>query len=291
MTWFENSRARISLRAAAVGLLALALAGGDLWAATELTADQAKALQTARSYALAYTNRLPNFICSQVTERTRFAQQISASIVGRGAAAGWIPLAGTAGTDDHIVERLTFFNHQENYEVVTVNDHAARGVKHLDLGGAMSEGEFGTALGEIFAPSTGTDFTWHGMDSIRGRSAYVFSYRVPKEFGIMVGGTKQDQAQVSYQGLAYVDAVNGEVLRITTTLDLPAGFSIDVAERSVDYKPVTIAGSSYTLPWHSVMQIESAGMIFVNKIEFKDYRVFRAESKIHYDDGTVETPR
>ena len=276
----------ISLRAAGVGLLALAMAHGELRAATPLSAEQAQVLEAARMYALAYTNRLPNFICTQITERTRMAPMPSASIVGRGPGTNWIAQANAAGAPDRIVERLTFINHQENYEVVSINDRPAPGVKHLDLGGAMSEGEFGTALGQIFQYGSGTVFSWHGMGTVRGKSAYVFEYLVPEDTGIMVSGTKQDQAQVAYHGLVYADATTREVLEITTTLDLPSGFSVEFAERSVDYRSVTIAGSSYTLPWHSEMRLESGGTMYVNKLEFKDYRMFKAESKIHYDDGT-----
>jgi len=270
--------------AAVVGLLAVAVAQAGVCAGPPLTPEQAQALDGARQYALAYTNRLPDFICTQTTTRTRSTPLTASAIVGRGGGTGWIPPWGPGAGSDKIVERLAFLNHSENYEVVSINDHTVKGMDHLALGGATSTGEFGTALGEIFEADSRAEFSWHTTTSLRGHRVEVFDFAIPKDGGIMVRGSGPGEvAQVPYGGQVFVDESSHEVVRIAYTLDLPPGFSINFASRSVDYDPVTIAGKRYTLPSRSDVRMESNGSTYVNKIEFREYRKFETESTIHYE--------
>ena len=108
---------------------------------------------------------------------------------------------------------------------------------------------------------------------------------MPRETGIEVRDAKRDaDVLVGYAGFVFVDPDTQEVLRMTSTLDLPRGLSITDAERSVDYEPVIIADKKYTLPVRSEVILENEDFRYVNRIEFKDYRKFGAESTIHYDD-------
>ena len=93
------------VRAAAVGLMGLAMAQAGLCAGPALTPEQAQTLAAARQYALAYTNWLPDFICTQYTLRTRTTQLTASAIAPRGGA-NWIPPWGPGAGNDKIVERL-----------------------------------------------------------------------------------------------------------------------------------------------------------------------------------------
>jgi hypothetical protein len=276
------------MRAAGVGLIVVACAGAGMCAAVELTPDQAQVLAAARTFALGYTDKLPNFICSQITTRASFNEKLPANIVGHGNAGPRFQQPINMGEGDRIVERLTYFNQEEKYEVVSIDGKPAPKADHLQLTGAISVGEFGTALRDIFRTSTGTEFDWHGVASIRGRHVYVYDFKVPKDSGIEVRDQiRNADLAVGYSGLVYVDAATGEVLRMTSSLDLPTGLSIVAAERSVDYEPVTIADKKYTLPVRSEVMLENDDSRYVNKIEFKDYRKFGAESIIHYGDSVA----
>ncbi len=271
------------VRAAAVGLMGLAMAQAGLCAGPALTPEQAQTLAAARQYALAYTNWLPDFICTQYTLRTRTTQLTASAIAPRGGA-NWIPPWGPGAGNDKIVERLTYFNHRENYEVVSINDRPVKGVDHMALGGAMSSGEFGTALSEIFEGDSKAEFSWHAKMTVRGHQTEVFDFEIPKDGGIMVRSTGPGEvAQVGYRGQVFVDESSREVVRIAYTLDLPPGFTINFAQRSVDYEPVKIVGKSYMLPWRSNVRMESGSSTYVNSIEFKEYRKFETESTIHYE--------
>ena len=63
---------------------------------------------------------------------------------------------------DKIAERLSYFEHQEDYKVISVNGTPVTNRKHEQLGGATSSGEFGTMLYEIFSPESRPSFNGSG---------------------------------------------------------------------------------------------------------------------------------
>jgi len=56
-----------------------------------------------------------------------------------------------------------------------------------------------------------------------------------------------------------------------------------MAAIAADYRPVEIAGTSYSLPSHTEVRIKDNARLYVNEIEFRNYHKFVAESTIHYD--------
>jgi hypothetical protein len=244
---------------------------------SELPPDQARILEQVRTSALAYSQRLPDFICTQITHRETST------------AADW---AGTVRAGDSasvIEERLTFIGQKENYQVVAVNGRKADGLDRTEFYGAMSAGEFGSTLEEIFNPQSETSFSWIKMAKINGRYAYVFGFQVPAANGATVTHREtSQQIVVGFKGEIAVDAEKLEVLRINSVLELPKSFPIRASELTVQYQPVEIAGKPYMLPVHSEVRVRDTAHLFVNKIDFKNYRKFAVESTIHYND---EAPR
>ena len=89
-----------------------------------------------RQNSLKYTKNLPDYICTQITRRHIDYGQ------------GW----RDAGM---ILEELSFFEQTENYKVLMVNGVViTRYLKHDQLGGATSSGEFGGILQTIFSRQT-----------------------------------------------------------------------------------------------------------------------------------------
>jgi hypothetical protein len=275
-----------SLATAPSAILPVALVAplGYAASSSQLTADQAKILESARESALAYTQRLPNFICTQVTHRDAAGLSHSgagnATVTGTGIAP---VLAFSPDSSDVIEERLTYFAQKEHYEAITINGKKATGVGHLDNQGAISAGEFGSGLHDIFDPQSHTEFSWGRTEKMRGRTVYIFAFHVPKESGAVVTYPKPDQQiVVPYAGLVFIDADTRDVMRTTSRLELPAKFPIQMAERMVDYIPAAIAGRTYNLPSHSEVRMQDGSYLYSNKIDFKNYQKFTAESTIHY---------
>jgi hypothetical protein len=267
--------------AAMLALVFVALRGNAVEPA-KLSADQTKVLESARAAALLYRAQLPDFICTQVTHRNTASKSLGAmgaGMVSRNA--GAIP-TGPDSSSDVIEEQLTYAGREENYEVISVDGRRVKGMTHMQLqGGAISGGEFGSVLAQIFEPSSHTTFTWDRAANLRGRHIYVFGFRVPREAGTTVAdGRTKNQTVVSFSGQVSIDPETLEVIEITTKHDMPPGFPIQVFERRVEYAPQQIAGKIYILPAQSVIHMEDGTRIYVNRIDFKNYHRFTSESTI-----------
>ncbi len=265
----------VSRIAAALPLLVTMSAG--VGASSELTPDQARILAMVRTSALAYSERLPDFICTQVTHRETST------------AADWAGTVRAAGSTNVIEERLTFIGQKENYQVVSVDGRKANGLDRTEFYGAMSAGEFGSTLREIFDPQSETSFSWIKTTKLNGRDAYVLGFQVPAANGATVTHRETNQQIVAgFRGEIAVDEEKLEVLRIHSVLDLPKNFPVQASELTVSYQPVEIAGKPYMLPVHSEVRVRDTAHLFVNKIDFKNYRKFTVESTIHYGDETPQ---
>src|ERR1035438_7115312 len=126
--------------------------------------EQAKLLESARHYALNYTRGLPDFIC---LEQNRRYEDTTAMYAWR--------------LVDVLAARLSFFNRQEQYQLVSQNGHAVKDVSYASLEGAGSMGDFGSAMYNIFDPASHATFVWKRWTNLRGRLAQVFEYRIGLE--------------------------------------------------------------------------------------------------------------
>lgn len=260
-------------RAIAAGLLVLAAARSGLAANSDLTTDQERVLETVRASALAYSNRLPNFICTQITHReTRIFGDYDGSV-------------RTGATTDVIEERLTYYGQQEGYQVISVNGRAAAGLDRMDFSGTISAGEFGSALREIFDPESQTSFSGMKTAKVDGRNAYVLGFHVPQENGAHVVYRQMGQSvTVAYGGEIVVDEQTLEVLRIHSVLEMPKDSPIREGELTVKYKPVKIGERVYMLPHRSEVRVKDLAHGYENEIDFKKYQKFTSESKIYYEE-------
>lgn len=257
---------------------------------SQLSSDQAKVLESARAAAMKYTHELPDFICTQITQRAitkSLDGNLGTGISGRSSITAMAN--STRFASDLIEEQLTYVGGQESYEVLTVNGKKAKGVDHMQLQGAMSEGEFGSMLVEVFDPGSQTAFNWSHATSVHGRRVWVYDFRVPKESGTSVIAKDSDkEITVATSGQVFIDPETSEVLQISEKLDLPGNFPIKVAQRNIEFAPREIAGKNYSLPIHSTVHLEDAAHYYDNKIEFKNYHRFASESTIHF--GNQDSP-
>jgi len=249
----------------------------------QLSPDQSSVLESTRASALKFAEHLPDFICTQVTHRRIIGQ--GQLVTGASGSGGGVPQGGSrVDADDVIEERLTYIGGNEKYEVLKVNGRRANGIDHMKLQGMITTGEFGTALHEIFDPDSHTTFSWDRKEYIDGQEVYVYAFHVPQEHGWEV--VTQDpggKLAAPYSGRIYVDPQAFTVLRVTSALEFPRGFSILHSERMIEYKQVTIANKEYLLPSHSEVRAEDRLQSYVNEVDFKDYHKFGAESTVHYE--------
>ncbi|MCX6589920.1 MAG: hypothetical protein NTZ56_00195 [Acidobacteria bacterium] len=243
--------------------------------------EQDNVLAQVRQYALAYDQRLPDFICAQVTRR--FYDPTGMEF-WRGS--------------DTITAKLTYFQNKEEKKVLFING-SYQDIDYEKLGGATSTGEFGSLLKEVFEPASHATFAWERWATLRGHRMYVFSYRVPREFSkwkLLYERSLEDVP--GYTGLIYVDKETSQVMRVTLeATDITLSFPIQAASTKLDYDYASISERQYLLPLRAEIRMRSGKNLIKNEVEFRMYRKFGTETNITFDtpdalsaDQTEEKP-
>ncbi len=233
--------------------------------------EQKRILAEITENARNYSQNLPNFICLQVTRR----------------------YGDNSGLEnyrliDTIAERLSYFEQKEDYKVVSVNGiPTTGGLKHEQLQGATSSGEFGSMLRDIFAAETETDFGWERWATLRGRRMYVFNFRVRQlnsKYTIYADSVKRTVV-AAYHGLIYADRETGMVMRIKMECEgLPLDFPIQTVDLDMNYDFTKISGQSFLLPLKSEIHSREGKFLVKNEVEFRLYNRFGTESNIQFGD-------
>ena len=229
--------------------------------------QQANVLQQVREYAMDYSKRLPNFICTQVTRR----------YVDPSGLEFW-------QRQDVVTAKLSYFEQKEDYKVVLVNNQMVSTTPER-LGGATSSGEFGSMLRELFAPSTQAHFEWERWATLRGKRMHVFSYHVPQATSRWhITYDRSQEIVPAYRGLVYVDRDALSIMRLTAEAeDLPASFPVQQAHTTLDYEFMPISGTEYVLPLKAAVRMRSGKVLIKNEVEFRMYNRFGAEATITYE--------
>jgi len=241
--------------------------------------EQKRILAEITQNALNYTKSLPNFICMQVTRR----------------------YVDTSGMDnyrlyDTVAEKLSYFEQHEDYKVVSHNNvPVTTSLKHEQLDGATSSGEFGSMLAEIFNPESQTTFDWERWATLRGRRMYVFSYRVPQstsKYSIRHGrGSDARTIITGYHGLIYADRDTYMVMRIKLEAEhLPPDFPIQSVDLDLNYDLTKISGQEFLLPMKSELHSREGKVLVKNETEFRLYNRFGADTTIQFGETPEALP-
>jgi hypothetical protein len=231
--------------------------------------QQAAIVENVRQKGTQFIHDLPNFVCAQETLRER-------------------DLSGTGQewkTIDTIVEQVSFFDHREKYEVVSVNGKPAGKLSHDKLKNFRSSGEFGGFLGAIFKPKAQAELRWDRREAIGARPVDVIAYRVAQnrsETKVTRGSRK---IIVAHHGWLYADTESGSVLRLVIVDEMPADFPIRALTLEVEHGLVDIAGQPYLLPLKSQLLVRYDKVLERSTIAFTRYRKFGAEAQIQFGDA------
>lgn len=234
-------------------------------------AEQKAVIKTAREYALAYTNQLPDFLCTQVTRRYYDPSGMEF----------W-------HLSDTITARLSYTENREDYKIVLINNRPAD-TEMEALDGATSTGEFGSMMRELFDPATQADFKWERWATLRGRRAQVYSYRVAKDRSKWhVNYQRIEDIVPAYHGLVYIDNDTSVIVRLTFDADLPPSFPVQQAGTVLDYDYAQIGDQPHLLPLKAVVRMREGRLLVRNDVEFRMYRKFSADAVLKFDAETPE---
>ena len=235
--------------------------------------EQAKLLESARHYALNYTRGLPDFIC---LEQNRRYEDTTAMYAWR--------------LVDVLAARLSFFNRQEQYQLVSQNGHAVKDGSYASLEGAGSMGDFGSAMYNIFDPASHATFVWKRWTNLRGRLAQVFEYRIGLESSKYViewgeRGSKVEKVKVAYRGSIFVDSDLNMIVRIDQEpVNIPPSFPIRQAQETLDYDFTTVGDREFFLPLVATLEMHARGDVWAKNVkEFRLYQKFSADASIKFD--------
>ena len=229
--------------------------------------EQKEILADATEHALNQEKTLPDFICLQTTRR----------FVDSGGYDSWRPI-------DIIVERLTYFEHREAYKVIELNGLPVSLLRE-QLGGASSAGEFGSLLKSIFAAESETQFKWEDLFTLRGRRAFVFSYRVlasHSKYHLRVSEKHLDLI-AGYHGLVFIDKERHFVQRITAHPDdIPESFPIQDVSLILDYEYTRIGDADFLLPLQFELRSRQGKHFLKNDVDYDNYQKFTSDSNITF---------
>lgn len=239
---------------------------------------QSEILDRTREYALSYTKNLPNFMCVEVMRRS---VDLNASDHYR--------------SIGNVLARVSYNEGQENYQVYSVNGHYEETtIEHAaGNGGAISTGEFGSMMREIFEPRSEAEFNWDHWAKLRGRLMAVFNFFVDSghsSYSISYSSGPGDEQRIitAYKGLVYADPDTGEVDRIKfIAVGIPKSFPVSEATEILDYDQVDISGQPYICPMMAVLYMTAGRQRSKNVIEFRNYRKFDIGSVITYGKAEI----
>jgi hypothetical protein len=230
--------------------------------------EEQEVIKDMTDYALNYTARLPDFVCTQVTRR--YVDPRHRNV--------W-------QNYDTIVSRLAYTEGHESYEVKTVNNAIVENKTMEQLNGSISTGEFGSLMKEIFDEESNAQFHFDHWTKLRGEVNYVFNYQIEQPRSrFSIEYNHEQRIYAAYKGLVYVNKATHKITRLyAEAIDIPASFPVRKASSQVDYDHAVVGTREYLLPMKATSFISDGEMASKGDIEFRMYRKFGADSKITYD--------
>jgi hypothetical protein len=235
--------------------------------------EQAKRLETVRNYALNYTRGLPDFICLEQNRRYEDTTGMQA----------WHLV-------DVLAARLSFFNQQEEYKLISQNGRTVRDGSYGSVEGAVSTGDFGSAMYDIFDPASHATFVWKRWTNLRGRLTQVLGYRIPLEsskYSIEWSerGSKVEKVKVAYRGSIFVGNELDTIVRIDQeAVNIQPSFPIRQAQETLDYDFTRVGDREFFLPLVATLEMHSRGDMWTRNVkEFGLYQKFSADAVIKFD--------
>ncbi len=225
-------------------------------------------IEQAREAAASFLEGLPNYVCQEQTTRyVSETRQPSWNVV------------------DVVSAEVVYDDHQESYRNLQINGKPTK--KSPEDSGAWSTGEFGTILGNLFAPQSATEFKYVQEDTVAHRATSLFDFKVTRvrsSWKIWVPG---QYIVPTYKGSVWIDKQTGQVLRIEMQAkEVPEAFPEISVETAVDYDTISLGtADKFLLPVHAeaLSCWRNSNECQRNVIEFRNYHKFEGESIIKFE--------
>jgi hypothetical protein len=265
--WFEGASLSTGSNDLPVGpapepLSQLAITAAAKPAAAPAPENAHTLIEAARDRALSYNDSLPNFVCTEVTQR-------SSDVNGDGR---WKRV-------DTLVEALSYREKRELRTTLELNGMPSD-LDRQALKGTFSAGEFGGVLEAVYREASKADFQWKQNAELKGATIAVFDYRVDaRNSTFSVSGPSGHPLIVGYRGQVFIDTTNHRTRRVTLIADgLPPDAATRDLQMNVDYDYVAINGLKYLVPVSARLEVKKGPHeTLVNTMEFHDYKRFTSQ--------------
>ena len=236
-------------------------------------AEQNRVLEAAARNSLNYSAGLPDFLCTETVRRYEDFKLKDKE--------DW-------KLKDTLTMRLSYFSHAEDYQLVAINGHPTFRT-YEEVGGAVSEGEFGSLLTSIFRDAPRDRFAWDHWTTLRRRPAHVYRFHIGVEestYNVNFAASYTQRPMMTragQSGFIYVDQATNRVLRILALADdIPADFPVTNVSDLVDYDFVDIAGTPFLLPIRALVRMGTTRVQTKNELAFEKYRKFTSDATITF---------
>lgn len=240
-------------------------------------------IEKTRKKTLEAVEEMPDFVVKQQIQRS-------------------VAYAGTGNFRnlDKLVVAVSYRSSgEETYRLLSKNgaiqQNAEAKGSYEEAGGTSSTGEFVTMLATIFKPESDAEFTPVQTDLVRGRETVIFDFSVARDKAkqqVVSGGPGEfTQSTITgMKGRIWIDRKEYRVLKVESeATEIPEGFPIRTARRTIDYDWTTIADEKYLLPLVSDVRLtfreKSSVYETRNLIRFTNYQKFGTEIIIGPEDS------
>ena len=222
--------------------------------------------------------RLPNFRARQVTS---MFHSTSKNVK-------WIP-------NGVITAEVAYEGGQEAYSEIQVDgkrpgDAPAIGDAEYmrSFNNAWSTGDFESIAHCVFDGLQDSDFHKTATEHSNDGDLAVYEFAGGRTSTCIAVRSESQVAYPSYHGSLKIKPQTNEVVHVELEADdMPKGFPLDRAERSVDFGAVQVGADRYLLPntgyWFGCYR--NSYSCFLNRVDFRNYRRFSSDSVVKFAAG------
>lgn len=263
---------------------------------TSLTANvkNGDALFRVCGFALSLKQKLPNFTCDQTLKRFYLDPTLDTNRAARSL---------SPKEYDTVTMRVQYESGRERYSNIVRNDVQISDLSLL--GGAWSEGEFGSFLRGVFKPESNARFRFRKKATLRAKSALVFEYRIDQKannFWLLQVWTPQTEGTIQksrvvkpgIRGEVWVTEADPKLLWFTMeATDVASDFPMQGVRNLVSYADTPMGdGTTFVLPTSSVFVLCSSALkCQENRMRFENCHKFGVDTRILPTTEPVEPAR
>jgi hypothetical protein len=151
---------------------------------------------------------------------------------------------------------------------------------------AWSTGDFESIAHCVFSELTDSDFHAASREHKEGRDVVRYKFDGRRSSGCIGVLYRSEVAYPAYKGVLEADSQTSEILHVEIeAIEMPAGFPMDRAERSMTFRKVQVGAKEHLLPatayWFGCFR--NSYSCFLNRIDFRNYRRFESETTVRFD--------